>query len=322
MTIVKPKKKVNYLKNKDILVEIHKSKQSFNWLKDPKYSMYDLILDDVKLIGKKYVKHHIEIVDEETGEVTHPWDEPRTYIQDARENRAKRIQSLAYAAAVEIHNKANPNDYKNKPKQKEFYLDPKDIEKSDLVFRVNTFDHIPLNAERKKNPKKEADHRDKVNFPPFKHYAYIDNKLVEVSRSHWKGDLTEGSFCADHGELTSKLGMQFLMLVERYSRRSNWRGYTYVDEMRGQALLQLSQIALQFDESKSDNPFAYYTATITNSFRRVLNTEKRNQDIRDSILVDQGHLPSYGKQLDHEEKIRLMRDSVADVVETTQNEDL
>jgi hypothetical protein len=79
--------------------------------------------------------------------------------------------------------------------------------------------------------------------------------------------------------------------------------------MRGQALVQLSQIGLQFDESKSDNPFAYYTAAVNNSFTRVLNVEKRNQTIRDDILIEQGHLPSYGRQIAHEEQIRAMREA-------------
>ena len=87
-----------------------------------------------------------------------------------------------------------------------------------------------------------------------------------------------------------------LKLVERYSMRSNWRGYTYVDDMRGQALLQLSQIGLQFDESKSQNPFAYYTAAITNSFTRILNVEKRNQHIRDDMLQQAGAMPSFTRQ--------------------------
>ena len=100
----------------------------------------------------------------------------------------------------------------------------------------------------------------------------------------------------------------FLKLVERYSHRANWRGYTYVDEMRGQALVQLSQIGLQFNEAKSDNPFAYYTAVVNNSFTRVLNIEKRNQTIRDDILIDQGHMPSYSRQIKHEEEIRNLRD--------------
>jgi hypothetical protein len=88
----------------------------------------------------------------------------------------------------------------------------------------------------------------------------------------------------------------FMKLCERYATRSNWRGYTYNDEMRSQALLQLSQIGLQFDESKSQNPFAYYTAAITNSFTRVLNIEKRNQNLRDDILEMNGLNPSYTRQ--------------------------
>jgi hypothetical protein len=63
--------------------------------------------------------------------------------------------------------------------------------------------------------------------------------------------------------------------------------------MRGQAILQLTQIGLQFDESKSDNPFAYFTAAVTNSFVRVINIEKRNQNIRDDILEMNGMNPSY-----------------------------
>lgn len=73
-------------------------------------------------------------------------------------------------------------------------------------------------------------------------------------------------------------------------------GNTYNDEMRSQALLQLSQIGLQFDESKSQNPFAYYTAAITNSFTRVLNIEKRNQNLRDDILEMNNLNPSYTRQ--------------------------
>jgi hypothetical protein len=105
-----------------------------------------------------------------------------------------------------------------------------------------------------------------------------------------------GEFCKEHGAMTNKLAHMFMKLCERYATRSNWRGYTYNDEMRSQALLQLSQIGLQFDESKSQNPFAYYTAAITNSFTRVLNVEKRNQNIRDDILEMNNLTPSYTRQ--------------------------
>ena len=64
--------------------------------------------------------------------------------------------------------------------------------------------------------------------------------------------------------------------------------------------MQLSQIGLQFDESKSDNPFAYYTAAITNSFTRILNIEKKNQSIRDDLLEFNGMMPSFTRQNENE----------------------
>jgi hypothetical protein len=137
----------------------------------------------------------------------------------------------------------------------------------------------------------------KVNFPPFQHYKINkDGNPYCVGKSHWIGDLETGKFSRDHGTMTKTLAHMFIKLCERYATRSNWRGYTYNDEMRSQALLQLSQIGLQFDESKSQNPFAYYTAAITNSFTRVLNIEKRNQNLRDDILEMNGLTPSYTRQ--------------------------
>ena len=77
-------------------------------------------------------------------------------------------------------------------------------------------------------------------------------------------------------------------------------GNSYNDEMRSHALVQLSQVGLQFDESRSDNPFAFYTQIVKNCFRRVLNLERRNQDIRDDLLLMSGAQPSYTRQIDNE----------------------
>jgi hypothetical protein len=41
----------------------------------------------------------------------------------------------------------------------------------------------------------------------------------------------------------------------------------------------------------------------------VLNLEKRNQNIRDDILIEQGHLPSYSRQLAHESELKQLRES-------------
>ena len=164
-----------------------------------------------------------------------------------------------------------------------------------------TYDHIPDDVDRKRNPKNEADKKVKINFPPFQHYK-LDNKGKTkcVGKSHWIGGMSNGSFSCDHGKITNSLAMMFMKLCERYGTRANWRGYTYNDEMQSQALMQLSQIGLQFDESKSENPFAYYTAAITNSFTRILNIEKKNQSIRDDILEYNNMNPSYTRQGERE----------------------
>jgi hypothetical protein len=203
-------------------------------------------------------------------------------------------------------------------------VDQKKIPNTDLVFRITCWDHIPkapkklTKAEQKKKKLDEIFELDDVetdplddlvevpvldmnyvrlNFPPFEHYRIDEDKNPYlVGRSHWRGDLETGEFSREHGNMTRKLAMMFMKLCERYATRSNWRGYTYNEEMRGQALLQLSQIGLQFDESKSQNPFAYYTAAITNSFTRILNIEKKMQNIRDDILEINGLNPSWTRQ--------------------------
>ena len=256
-------RKINYLNNKDILAEIARSKNTFCSYTDPEYAKYDIILPS---------KDKVNI---------------RT-IAEAKRNKAKRLQQEAFEEA-KAQNK--------RVKLAEFAIDYKKIDKYDLIFRIMTFDHIPEEPGRKKNPKTVADTKVKLNFPPFQHYKFNDkDELVCIGKSHWEGGMENGYFNKSHGQATNKLAMMWMKLCDRYATRGNVRGYTYNDEMRGQAILQLSQIGLQFDESKSNNPFAYYTAAVTNSFVRVINIEKRNQNIRDDILEMNNMNPSYTRQ--------------------------
>jgi len=260
-------KKINYLNNKDLLLEIHRSKCSYSSFTKPNYHQYDIILSDLEKINIRS-------------------------IAEAKRNRAKRLSQ----EALEIAKKENP-----KVKAAEFEIDYKKIEKTDLIFRIMSFDHIPDAPGRKKSIKTRADSKEKVNFPPFQHWKFNEkDELVCVGKSHWLGPMKSGKFSKDHGQITDTLARMFIKLCERYATRGNVRGYTYNDEMKGQAILQLTQIGLQFDESKSDNPFAYFTAAVTNSFVRVINVEKKMQNIRDDILEINGMNPSYTRLINSE----------------------
>lgn len=275
--------KVNFLSNKELLLEIHKSKTSYCSFVDKSYSNYDLIAKDLS-------------------EVTADVIEEARARQAAFQVQAKK-QALK-AQGLKAHQiKVDP-------------IESREIPIDSIIVRVMTAEHIPLLPEEDRKPsqkKSEEDARIKTNFPPFKHYVVeyagnvneevIDLSLVtfkEVGRSHWKNGLQNGHFSMDHGNITDRLARMYMKLVERYSQKPNWRGYSYIDEMKNQSLLQLIQVGLKFDESRSQNPFAYYTTTMTNSFTGVFHKEKRNQNIRDDILIMSGQTPSNTRMIEHE----------------------
>jgi hypothetical protein len=282
-----PVKKINYLNNKDMLKEIHKSKNSFCEFVDAKYGDYDIIVESLE-------------------EIFLP-----ERVSQAKTARAARLASIEYDIAMDNYFKSIRPD---KPKMAEFKINPDTILEEDLVYRVLTFEHIPLAPGRKKNPKSLADNHLKLNFYPFKHYVIENGNAIEVGLSHFK----KGKFNLHGGSITNKLAKMFILMVNKYAQRGNWRGYTYLDEMKGQALLQLAQMGLQFDEYKSDNPFSYYTASVSNSFTRVLNLEKKNQDIRDDLLIDNGAIPSFSRQLDVENEIRRLREEAQESAKNNQ----
>ena len=274
-------KRVKYLNNRDLLAQIHASKNTYCSYITPEDSQYDVIVPNLKKINANA-------------------------IAQARKNRSKRLTQEAWQQAKDAGLR--------KIKLSDYTVSTRKIEKTDLVFRVMSYDHIPMDSTRKKNPKNTADHHSKVNFPPFQHYR-LDKKgkLKCVGKSHWVGGMANGNFNCEHGKITNSLAMMFMKLCERYGTRANWRGYTYNDEMQSQALMQLSQIGLQFDESKSENPFAYYTAAITNSFTRILNIEKKNQAIRDDLLEFNNMMPSFTRQGENERSTVAYKKKMANV---------
>lgn len=298
--MIKKRPTVNYLNNRDLMLEIHRSKTSYSKFIDDCYKDYDLIVS--------------EIPDNSSGEPDYS-TLPITLedIATARQNRAARHQREAFNRSLLSFTKGV------KPKESEFKVDPTSYSNNELVFRVHTYEHIPKDDDRKKTKRTYSDLFIKLNFIPFKHFILSDESnydrkvsladvtlyFKEVGRSHTNKN---GEFSLNSGAITNKLATMYLLLVEKYASKANWRGYSYVDEMQGAALLQLTYAGLQFNEMKSDNPFSYLTSFISNSFTRILNSEKQNQILRDDLLISSGHDPSWTAQFEHEESIRKGRE--------------
>jgi len=194
-----PRKKP-YLNNRDLLKEIHKSKTTFCSYIEPEYNDYDIILPNLDRINI------------------------RTTAQ-AKRNRVARIAKLM----LQEHEILYPTQ---KFKQSEFLINWKTIPKTDIIYRIMTFDHIPLEPGRKKNPKTVADHHVKLNFGPYQHWKFDENdNLICVGKSHWEGGLKNGWYSKDHGNVTNELAKMYMKLNTRYASRGNWRGYCVTNDV-------------------------------------------------------------------------------------------
>jgi len=241
---------INYLSNAELLHEINKSKISYSSFLDEKYQDFSIIIDSEDDINDDI-------------------------LYQAKTNKAIQINRAKLRkmineewSKVDIQEEIDKNSVK-----------PEDVELDQLVFRIMTFDHIPVvYVTGKKNM------LNNLRFPPFKHYAYIDGVFTEVGRSHWEGGLHNGHFNKDHGKATNNLAKALIKMVDRYGTKGSFSGYTFLDEMKSQALLQLSTVLLQFNEKVGDNPFSYYTSCIHTSFLKILKSEKRQREIKDEIM--------------------------------------
>ncbi len=182
---------------------------------------------------------------------------------------------------------------------------PDDYQDSEMSFRLATSEHIPDELARNR---KGGIHYD-INFPAFKHYARMDDgEIVEVCRSHWQGSISNGYFSQDHGSLTKRLGHYIKLIVDRYGTRGNVRGYSYIEDLKSEAMMQLVRKALKFDETKGINTFAYYSRVIENAFNKGFGIEKAHQVLRDTIMEENGQTASHAYQLrDFDQRTGLMK---------------
>lgn len=142
--------------------------------------------------------------------------------------------------------------------------------------------------------------------------TYLSNKelLAEVKRSK------------EAGQMSNTLAMMLQLLCSKYAKKGNFINYSYNEDMQGYAMMMLVRTWNSFDPSKSNNPFAFFTQCIKNSFIQYLNQEKRQRDVRDVILIDQGMSPSYGfndgtarsdMNMEDEQNLDLTFDTIPDV---------
>jgi len=75
----------------------------------------------------------------------------------------------------------------------------------------------------------------------------------------------------------NKIGKQFDLIARNLLNKTNFINYSKdrKDEMISDATMNMCRYLMKFDQTRSSNPFAYFTSCAWNSFRLNLNKHKK-----------------------------------------------
>jgi|TARA_R110000868_G_scaffold17834_2_gene77875 hypothetical protein len=110
---------------------------------------------------------------------------------------------------------------------------------------------------------------------------YIDNKLfyTEMIKYHTAYQETK-RLGEDRPPVPNYVGKCIMLIAQRLATRPNFAGYSYREEMVGDAIENCLRYLHNFNPDKTNNPFAYFTQITYNAFLRRIEKEKKQLYIK------------------------------------------
>jgi hypothetical protein len=110
---------------------------------------------------------------------------------------------------------------------------------------------------------------------PNKEKHYVDNEKFLQSMIDWKASINNAKKeNLPVPPVTDYIAQCFYDIADRLSHRPNFINYPYRDDMIGDGIENCLRYAHNFDPTKSENPFAYFTQIIFYAFLRRIEKEK------------------------------------------------
>ncbi len=322
-----------FLKNSNLLEEVHKSKLTYCCYENEEYGNYDIICDDYTLITPNILLHFFQ---------KHP----------NKNHIIIRVMTDEHVIEHCKNNKINLQELKMSP-FKHFLVKKEDFEKVYEDYGNNLSTIQELNRDIDDLKEEIKNHNKNIRYyqlekdkqEPFKESVLLCKSKIkehiekikqlsesfslelmkfslEVLRSHWNGkSIEDGYFDVSQGKLTDGLVYMIIMLVDQYAKSGNWVGYTYLEDMKGSALVHLCDVALKFEESKSNNVFSYFTQIASNKFKATLNLEKIQSKIKSQMLQDVGYNATFNEQTNELFKNILYDDEGNEIIEIEETQE-
>lgn len=97
-----------------------------------------------------------------------------------------------------------------------------------------------------------------------KHH-FLNNKEFYADMVAWKKSGIE--------KMPDNVARKIMLVCDQLATSSRFNGYTWLEEMKSDAILICVKFAKNFDPERFDNPFAYFTRLCWNAFIRRITQE-------------------------------------------------
>lgn len=108
------------------------------------------------------------------------------------------------------------------------------------------------------------------------------------------------------------IGLAIMQIADAIGSRHNFRNYTYLDEMLGQARLQAVYSVTKFDGTKFDNAFGYFTLVIWRKMCQVIKDEREQQKIIEDLMRDPLYVCYEADENDNDHFIDINKENAVD----------
>jgi len=124
----------------------------------------------------------------------------------------------------------------------------------------------------------------------------MKNKKVEDDNMYLDNSelLTELEIYKKTNRMSEKLGGMILKIAKNYATLGRFAGYTWTDDMIGEAVLTCVKYLKAFDSTRysKPNPFAYITTICKNSFIAYIKNQKKHANIKNTLYCTYDDLSS------------------------------
>lgn len=122
---------------------------------------------------------------------------------------------------------------------------------------------------------------------------YVDNKKLYTEMIKYHNEYKRSKeLGTEPPRVNEYIGECIWLIAHRVATSKNFVGYSYKEEMIGDAIENCLRYIHNFDPDKSQNPFAYFTQIMSFAFIRRIDKEKKQQYIKyrameNSVVLNQ-----------------------------------